>query len=463
MKLVSIVLMTFSLILLGACGGDGGNSPSNATPGDGNKPDDLRLTIDSDNILAKEYYLKAPLVFSDSEAKDSTLAKGTSLERSVRTFTKQYQGQKLVKTSDNTSSKSFCSIQVETSPRTKASDLELPQGYLRKGQFSESVSSQVRNEQKNEMVTFSLYFQTGAFQGFFLNCTNVVNADGIRDHVGHLIDVTDRKPTPTKPVLKNVSPKKISIQYTSDNSDPAGLTINHVVSFAKKDLPNEKRFTLDLNVYLNYPGQTRRKLAGPIRVHNAADVIAGPLLVTFAFGKNDIFTDELIHRMRLVEYEFVTKKNSGLKIKMSQMCSSQSSGFLDLSKGSGGCPKHITSTLMTKTMLAAADKCSNDEFSPSKIGQVFKRQTRGEKRQGSPCQVLIWDLLESGLSQSQVSSIHFYTRSIKGRVSCEKFRSDLSYHYIREDEDRDALIFGHGTFEPVSDSNLYELCLAQNS
>ncbi len=466
MKSLAFLLLCLCSSFLIACGGgsgsgDSGNGPQDPSDKD---PTGFALDIDTNEILGKEYYLKAPLGFADVQFTDRIQGEGTNLERKQRIFSKTFQNQKLMDKAQVQSADSFCTLQVETSVNTRPSDVNFEKGYLTKGSLSESVSQKTRNNKQVKEANFSLYFQKGVFQGFFLNCKNTLNSAQINTHIGHLLEISDKPPIPTTPVVKTIKPKSISVQYVSDPTDQAFPTINHVISIAKKDLPKEKRFSLDLNVYMAIPGGKKQKLAGPIRLHNPVDMVAGSLMLTFAFGKNDSFSSQVINRLRLVQYEFVTAENRGFRIEMNQVCSDNKGSFLDLSKSGMGCPTHIPSTLMTKTMLVAAMSCNDDKFSPTNIGKVSKRQKNSQSRPNGQCRQLIWDLLEDGLTESQVAAVHFFTRNAKkSKNSCEKMRSHIGYRYIKDVERQDSLLFGRDNVTPVTDEDLYELCLGMNS
>ena len=171
MKSLAFLLLCLCSSFLIACGGgsgsgDSGNGPQDPSDKD---PTGFALDIDTNEILGKEYYLKAPLGFADVQFTDRIQGEGTNLERKQRIFSKTFQNQKLMDKAQVQSADSFCTLQVETSVNTRPSDVNFEKGYLTKGSLSESVSQKTRNNKQVKEANFSLYFQKGVFQGFFLN------------------------------------------------------------------------------------------------------------------------------------------------------------------------------------------------------------------------------------------------------------------------------------------------------
>ncbi len=419
-------------------------------------------TIDMDDITSKEYYLKAPLEFTDQDFIDTKVAEGTQYERTLRVFSKTYQEQKVINPLELEENASYCAIVFDTDDSNQASDIEFELGRLRKLQVSQTNASSNDNGNKKSYVHFSIGFQSSVFRHFVLSCTNVKDSAGITKHVGQLIDVVEEEDV-AAPEIKVVEPTSLGVQYVSNPADPNYPSINHVVTVAKEDLPENKEFALDLNVYkVDFSG-SRELVAGPIRVHDEAGEVAGPLSLTFHFGESETFAADVINGIRTLEYEFVTAENSGFVLKMAELCESKSGSFLSLDSSAAGCPNHIPDGLMAKTMLVAASSCTDDDFQFSKISAVSTQQKQGGQRSGSPCELLIWDLVEDGLRDTQVSYLHGLTRSFSSSDKCKDIRSHVFYSALRRAERNDALVFGQDQVTPVSDQAIYELCLARKS
>jgi hypothetical protein len=419
-------------------------------------------TIDMDEILSKEYYLKAPLGFSDNDYFDTKVGEGTSIERTLRIFSKVFQEQQEVAVLDLVASESSCSVLVEADDTISADDIEFEMGQLRKGQVSQSNGSNLKDGEVTHHLNFRIQFQAGFLRSFFLNCKNVVNSEGIAKHVGHLLEVRDASTEETTS-MNDIEPSNFSAQYIADPTDPDFPSINHVITIDKDDLPEDENFELALNIYKTSFHGSKELIAGPIPVHRESGQVLGPLVLNFNFSNDDLFSTRVINEMRLMEYEFVSSSGSGFRIKLGEMCDTHKDSILNMSFNSPHCPTHIPEGIMPKTMFTATKSCDDSDFEYSKINGISSTQKQGGQRGGSQCDRLIWDLVEEGLTDQQVNYLFKFTNSSVPSDDCKNFRSNSYYSALRRAEGQDAIVMGHDKVDAVPDQVLYELCLSQQS
>lgn len=177
-KLYLITVFTFSLIACSQSKNSSSNSGSVAKPGQ-----DLSRNFKADEITKPKYTLLEDLNFDQAERHEITNFAGTDMEYKSVTYVYTFQNQHLISAAERESAPSYCSLTTEASLTTQVKDITFPAyGKLIVGQLSQSTS--------NASFDFSLQLQGQVFQSFFLNCHNVIDAEGVAAHVGQILQAT---------------------------------------------------------------------------------------------------------------------------------------------------------------------------------------------------------------------------------------------------------------------------------
>lgn len=145
-------------------------------------------TLNASGINTAVYRLKNDLSFADAEVVKGTQFKGTSLQYESTRYSLTYVNQRKVSANEASTFDSYCQFSVETSQDVSAGDVRFS--------ASDKLLTGTWSYFSDDLIgtIFVVPLQGQIFQTLLLSCSNVLDLEHLRSHVGNILEITPASP-----------------------------------------------------------------------------------------------------------------------------------------------------------------------------------------------------------------------------------------------------------------------------